>query len=156
MSLIRPAVAYDAAGFSLLWETLIRDSRSFLLPTARTLRFGDHLFHSYTTGELPGVIGILDVDGACRGMVVWGAASKDDLPYDTSLGRTAIAWGTVVEETFREKGHSLALHKWAEEQLRALGFNAVLGTVFRRNPAAFYSVEAAGFSIGPTEVYKLL
>lgn len=120
---VRMATSKDEEPFCQLWGAFIQELASNggeILPTPKTFNFIRHLFREYTAGNLPGVVLIL---GNFEGGLLWG--SPGELPYDTTCGAVAQAWGTYLQPNLRGQGYAGHLWELAALALESQGIDTI-------------------------------
>jgi GNAT superfamily N-acetyltransferase len=91
---------------------------SEVIPTDRTVAFYLGLFDDYIRGEQPGAVVIDEAGGV--------SIAGHELPFDTTLGKSATGWFTYVVPSSRGCGVASAMREILRERLRALGFRAIV------------------------------
>ena len=75
------------------------------------------------------------------------AGLPEELPWDSSLGKCALGFGTYVAPDQRMIGLSSELRNYALSELARVGFNKVLGSISISNEAGLESAASAGFIV---------
>lgn len=143
---VRHATPDDRPFFLGLWSRYLHEMHakgSEILPTPKTLDFYVDVFDAYLTGAREGVVAI----SYPAGVSLAGDASPS---WDSLHGKTAIGWGTYVVPELRGNGHADALRQFVIEQLKARGFETLLGSVNVSDEQALSSIS----KVPDVEVYQ--
>lgn len=138
---VRPARREDGPEFMLLWRRYLKELLAFgseIALTERTRAFFQSVFDRAVDGG-PCVALVAELDGEIVGCHLSDAAT---LPWDTTAGRSALAFGTFVLPEARRCGAAHALRVASLRALRELGCDAVVFALHRKNEAGRESLGA--------------
>lgn len=131
---VRAASLADGDLFEELWKEFVTQQRTVggdVLPTKKTMDFYRSVFDSYTLGLSQGIVVIGALDNA---VLLWGQP-QGELPWDHTLGKWAMGWGTYVRSDFQRQGWGTLMRSAAVEVLRGMDFDSILGGPWPQNEA---------------------
>ena len=76
----------------------------------------------------------------------FGLATDTGMVVDTDFGQAAFGHGTYVRPQYRQQGLSKLIRDRVREELRARGFQTVIGGLHLQNDVAVRSLDHTGFT----------
>lgn len=138
---VRPARREDGAEFMILWRRYLEELLAFgseIALTERTRAFFQGVFDRAAEGG-PCVALVAELGGEIVGVHLSDASG---LPWDTTAGRCAVAFGTFVLPEARRCGTANALRVASLRAMRELGCDAVAFSLYQKNEAGRASLRA--------------
>jgi GNAT superfamily N-acetyltransferase len=134
--------------FMELWKEAVESQSrmgSSIVPSAKTMNFFSGIFDAYTSGELEGVC----LFGASKNAVLLWGEMGSELPWDSTMGKWAMGWGTYIRPAYRRQGVARLLRDEAMKYLYEMGIETVIGTSVSGNVAgeesmASYKADVSG------------
>jgi len=136
--------------FMELWKEGVESQfkmGSSVVPSVKTMDFFLDVFNSYASSELKGVC----LFGASENAVLLWGETGSDFPWESTMGKWAMGWGTYVRPAYRRQGVSRLLRNQAMRYLNAMGIETVTGTSISRNIAGKESMTCYGADVAGTE-----
>tara|TARA_Y100000310_G_scaffold225116_1_gene227123 strand:- start:2590 stop:3114 length:525 start_codon:yes stop_codon:yes gene_type:complete len=147
---VSTALPSDEGVFLTIWEEAIKSQYAIggtMIPSLKTMAFFRDLFRAYVAREMEGVV----LFGASENAVLlWGDVGNV-FPWETTIGKFAMGWGTYVRPDYRRQGWARALRDEAMVKMYDMGFDTVIGTAVSGNEAGNESLLDYGATASGTE-----